>query len=150
MTAFAAALAEYVGAGDCLLLKGTLGAGKTTLARGVIRALCGQETEVVSPTFLLVQEYEAKSGYPVAHYDLYRIEHARELYELGMEEVLGHALVLVEWPDVVGDCWPDDRLEIELGVDSAVPDRRSLQLRAQGGMVSALQQFQSNWERHTA
>ena len=138
MLAFAGRLAARLGAGDTILLSGTLGAGKTVFARGLVQALCGDDTEVISPTFMLVQQYESTKGFPVHHYDLYRIERAGELLELGIEEVLGSALVLMEWPEKGEDIWPKDRLEISIELDPENPHARRLQLLPKGSMVEKI------------
>lgn len=149
MTRFASALGGYMRGGECLLLSGTLGTGKTTFARGLIRALCGEQTEVVSPTFMLVQQYDGRSGgvdFPLWHFDLYRLQQPEELWELGLDEVLGHALVLVEWPEIAEDYWPDDHIALHIdhcGEDNAA---RRLQVTAQGSMVAVLQNFNADWE----
>jgi tRNA threonylcarbamoyladenosine biosynthesis protein TsaE len=106
-------------------LKGDLGVGKSVLARAVARG-AGVEGPIPSPTFNLVFQYSSVRGFPVVHMDLYRIESARELWELGWEEMASSsAIALVEWPERAGDLLPDDRWEIEL----AVPEGH-LQLRS--------------------
>jgi len=91
-------LANVLRPGDLVLLEGDLGAGKTALARSVIRTLVGDDSlDVPSPSFALVQPYEA-SGLPVLHADLYRIGGPREVDELGLFD-RADAIVLVEWPE---------------------------------------------------
>lgn len=96
-------IASCIRAGDVLLLEGDLGAGKTTLAQGVIGALAGRELHVTSPTFTLLQTYPVTLADGTAcecwHYDLYRVKHPDELIELGMDEAASHHVVLIEWPE---------------------------------------------------
>lgn len=136
----AAKLAAQLRGNECILLSGTLGTGKTTFARGLIRALCGDDTEVVSPTFMLVQQYDAPA-FMVQHYDLYRLEQPEELPEIGLEEVLGQTLVLVEWPEIAQEYWPQERIEIAISHDAANADCRQLHITAYGAMVAIIQQF---------
>ncbi|MCI5059691.1 MAG: tRNA (adenosine(37)-N6)-threonylcarbamoyltransferase complex ATPase subunit type 1 TsaE [Alphaproteobacteria bacterium] len=92
-------LAKTVQIGDIYALKGDLGAGKTHFARAFIRSALNDTTlEVPSPTFTLVQLYESPQ-YPIWHFDLYRLEHSDEIYELGWEEAISGAVCLVEWPE---------------------------------------------------
>lgn len=143
-------LAGQLRGGECILLFGTLGAGKTTFARGLVRALCGEALEVVSPTFMLMQHYDAlpeHGAFPLQHYDLYRLEDAGELWELGIDEVLGHALVLVEWPEVAAGHWPENRLEMYFTHEAENSGCRRLQLTARGDMVRKMQLFLEEWER---
>ena len=99
-----AALAKVARPGDVIALSGPLGAGKTALARGFIAAL-GHEGDVPSPSFAIVQPYEELET-PVWHVDLYRIEDASEIDELGLDAA-ADAVLLVEWPERAGDkAWP--------------------------------------------
>lgn len=105
--AFGAALAARVRPGDVVTLAGPLGAGKTSVARGLLAAL-GLTGEAPSPTFAIVQPYAAPEvRVPVLHVDLYRIEDVAELDELGLEEASGEAVLLVEWPQRAPGRWPD-------------------------------------------
>ncbi|NGO51222.1 tRNA (adenosine(37)-N6)-threonylcarbamoyltransferase complex ATPase subunit type 1 TsaE [Allomesorhizobium camelthorni] len=112
-TMLGADLALALRAGDVLALEGDLGAGKTTLARGLIRALAGDpELEVPSPTFTLVQAYEGRI--PVHHFDLYRLASAAELNELGFDDAVAQGAALVEWPDRAVGRLPESAVHVEL------------------------------------
>ncbi len=104
-TRFAQICADHLGAGDTVLLSGPVGAGKSHFARAVIRAHLGEDTEVPSPSFTLVQCYDA--GFEIWHADLYRLSHSYEVAELGLEEAMGKALCLIEWPDRLAQIPPD-------------------------------------------
>lgn len=105
------ALAAVLRPGDVVGLSGPLGAGKTTLARALLHAL-GEEGEVPSPSFAIVQPYSALSP-PVAHVDLYRLDHPADLIELGLEEWRVDGALLIEWPDRLGGLFAD-RLDLTL------------------------------------
>lgn len=111
--ALGARLALAARAGDCILLQGPIGAGKSCLARAFIRALCGPTEEVPSPTFTLVQVYEAQ-GVEIWHADLYRLTHPDEVWELGLDEAFQSAICLVEWPDRLGKHRPEMALCLTL------------------------------------
>jgi tRNA threonylcarbamoyladenosine biosynthesis protein TsaE len=92
-------LGKQLIAGDIVALNGNLGAGKTTLARGIL-AGCGFLGEVPSPSFAIVQNYDPPDcRIPVAHIDLYRIEDPADLAELGIEDMMETGALLIEWPD---------------------------------------------------
>ncbi len=105
------AIAGGLCVGDAVALWGELGAGKTTLARGVLRAL-GVTENVPSPTFTLVQSYDTAP--PIAHYDLYRLKHPREMQELGFDDALDQGAVLVEWPERAPEALPPEALHVRL------------------------------------
>lgn len=107
--ALARALAPALGAGDVLLLEGPIGAGKTHFARALIQSLLAQPEDVPSPTFTLVQTYDAP-GFAIWHADLYRLGHPDEAIELGLEEAFETALCLVEWPERLGSARPPGAL----------------------------------------
>lgn len=117
--ALGARLALMVKAGDAITLSGDLGAGKTTLARGLLGAL-GLKGEAPSPTFAIVQTYAPpETQLPVAHVDLYRIEDAVDAMELGLDDLRADHLLLVEWPERLGaDVWAD-ALRLSLEPDGA-------------------------------
>lgn len=100
--------------GDCVALYGDLGAGKSTFARALIRAMADEaDLDVPSPTFTLVQSYE-DLRIPIAHFDLYRLGDASELDELGFDEALASGICLVEWPEMAGELLPSDRIVMKL------------------------------------
>lgn len=98
--------------GDVVLLKGDLGAGKSTFARALIQSLCGENTEVPSPTFTLVQTYETKA-FSIWHFDLYRLKFPEEIYELGIEEAKHSGVCLIEWPERLGPDFFKEYFEVE-------------------------------------
>lgn len=117
--AFGLRLARELGPGDVVALFGELGAGKTTLARGILAGL-GHDGEVASPTFPIVIPYETL-GFPVWHVDLYRIEDPAELAELALDEALEDGALIVEWPERMGEAlWPNSlRLTLKRGGEGA-------------------------------
>jgi tRNA threonylcarbamoyladenosine biosynthesis protein TsaE len=112
--AFGKALAAHLVPGDSIALYGALGAGKTTLARGILRGL-GYVGDVASPTFPIVLAYDPPDTLlPVWHVDLYRIEQSSELDELGLEEAREGGALLIEWPERLPRLWQDTlRLTLE-------------------------------------
>lgn len=110
-----AAIAHRLRSGDAVALAGDLGAGKTTLAREILRAL-GHEGEVPSPTFTLIQDYDLP-GIQVAHFDLYRLKSADELIEIGLDDALAHGAALIEWPEIAEDHLPHDTLSVALSTE---------------------------------
>jgi len=114
-TALGAAVARALGPGEAVCLWGQLGAGKTTLARGLIRALTSPDEEVPSPTFTLAQPYDGTI--PLTHFDLYRLERPEEAEELGIWEALADGVAIIEWPERLGGRLPPDRLDIVLSLE---------------------------------
>lgn len=100
--ALAARLAEAVRPGDVIALEGGLGAGKTTLARGILAAL-GHRGEVPSPSFAIIETYDPPGvRLPVVHADFYRLEHPDEAEQLGLDDYRAGAVLIAEWPDHAG------------------------------------------------
>lgn len=114
--AFGRSLALVVRPGDVITLAGPLGAGKTSIARGLLSAL-GLAGEAPSPSFAIVQPYQPPEvTLPVLHVDLYRIDDPAEIEELGLEDARDDSLLLVEWPERAGAAaWPD-ALQITLAI----------------------------------
>ncbi len=110
-----AGLARLLRPGEAICLWGPLGAGKSTLARGLVRALTSPDEDVPSPTFTLVQFYET-ADFPLAHFDLYRLARPGEAYEIGLDEALDDGAALIEWPERLGDDLPLHRLDIEIAM----------------------------------
>ena len=107
-------VANALEAGDVVTLSGDLGAGKTTLARTLLRYLAGDPTiEVPSPTFTLMQSYDLPQ-FPLVHVDLYRVSGPAELAELGFDDLPEQAVMLLEWPDRADGRLPPDRLDVSL------------------------------------
>ncbi|MCZ4342563.1 tRNA (adenosine(37)-N6)-threonylcarbamoyltransferase complex ATPase subunit type 1 TsaE [Sphingomonadaceae bacterium G21617-S1] len=122
--AIGAALARQLRPGDVIALSGDLGAGKTTLARGLLQAL-GVDGEVPSPSFPIVIPYAPPElAIPLWHVDLYRIDDPEELFELGLDEARDDSALLIEWPERMGGMlWPD---ALRLTIERDGPDARRL------------------------
>jgi tRNA threonylcarbamoyl adenosine modification protein YjeE len=121
---------------DTIVLKGDLGTGKTVFARGIITACVPGTVEVLSPTFTLLQQYQS-ADCQLWHYDLYRLESAAELEELGIEEAWSQGLVLVEWPEILGTRLPTSYLEVQLSI-AADGETRDIVLQGHGRWASLL------------
>ena len=143
--ALGARIAAALRPGDLVTLSGPLGAGKSVLARGLVRALTSPDEEVPSPTFTLIQLYDGPD-FPVAHMDLYRLRRPEEAWELGLEDALADGAAVVEWPERLGADLPRDRLSVTVATDADAGDapasaRRLARLEAFGawtGRVEAL------------
>jgi tRNA threonylcarbamoyladenosine biosynthesis protein TsaE len=133
--ALGARLAGLARPGDAILLEGPIGAGKSSLARAFIRARLGREEEVPSPTFTLVQVYEA-DGVELWHADLYRLTHPDEVWELGLDAAFDTGICLVEWPDRLGRHLPPGALRIRL--QAAGDGRRAVLTGGRAALLRAL------------
>jgi tRNA threonylcarbamoyladenosine biosynthesis protein TsaE len=129
-----AAVAAALKPGEAVCLTGPLGAGKSTLARGLIRALTRPDEDVPSPTFTLVQFYDG-ARFPLAHFDLYRLSRADEAYEIGLDEALEDGAVIIEWPERLEGALPFDRLDIDIRI---VGEARTARLTAHGAWEGRL------------
>jgi len=134
--AIAERLGRLLAAGDAIALVGPLGAGKTTFVQGLARGLeVPVERHVASPTFALVNEHPGRV--PLVHADLYRIEDARELAELGLADAFDRAAVVIEWLDRFPDAAPADRLEIAIAFAPG-SETRTLTLTPAGARAGVL------------
>lgn len=113
-------LAHKARKGDCFALYGTLGIGKSVLARAFIQEL-SEAGEVPSPTFTLVQFYDGNEC-PIYHFDLYRLKSPEEIFELGIEEALYEGISLIEWPEKMGEYIPKNCIKIH--INSAGEERK--------------------------
>lgn len=142
--ALGAALGAFLRAGDAVLLRGGLGAGKSVLARGIARAL-GVEGPMASPTFTLMQPYEGRS-LPLFHFDLYRLEDEDEFYAAGLDEFVGASgVALIEWPMEGIDYGAPITIDMARGGNDA---ERRIQIRLSpgDGRAEAVKSALSGWE----
>lgn len=121
-------LGQELGAGDCVLLSGGIGAGKSHFARSLILSRLAEAEDVPSPTFTLVQTYDLPDA-ELWHADLYRLGAPDQIIELGLLDAFRSAICLVEWPDRLGSLAPEDALSIELA-DPDQDDTRRITLCA--------------------
>jgi tRNA threonylcarbamoyladenosine biosynthesis protein TsaE len=132
-----AAVALALKPGEAVCLKGPLGAGKSTLARALVRALTTPHEDVPSPTFTLVQFYDGLS-FPLAHFDLYRLVRSEEAFEIGLDEALEEGAAVIEWPERLGGRLPQDRLDIEIAISG---EGRSARLSPHGAWKGRTLEF---------
>ena len=115
LLALGAALIPQLSAGQTVCLTGGLGAGKTTLVRGMIQSVLG-DIDVPSPTYTLVQTYDMPN-YELWHCDMYRLDRPEDGYELGLMDAFEEAVCLIEWPDKLGELVPKGAMRIEIAFD---------------------------------
>jgi tRNA threonylcarbamoyladenosine biosynthesis protein TsaE len=156
---FATQLAEHIVAGDIIFLSGTLGAGKSVFARALIRALMqNPDLNVPSPTFTLLQIYDVQSSSPSCelwHYDLYRLEEADDVFELGWEDATNGPILLVEWPQRLGNAafnplFPPRRIELSIAVVPDQPDIRTIEMALFGEWSTPINDLQTKAMRHAS
>lgn len=134
--------AERLRAGDCLLLDGPIGAGKSHFARALIQSRLGRAEDVPSPTFTLVQTYQADCE--IWHADLYRLSHPDEVLELGLDQAFDSAITLIEWPDRLGDLAPPDAIRLAFRDKG---EGRELRIRL-GARQDLAPSLLRDWMRH--
>lgn len=143
--ALGAALAEVLPEGTTVALCGTLGAGKTRLVQAIAEAVGIDRRQVLSPTFVLIQEYHGRRA--IYHIDAYRLRDEDEFLSLGPEEYFeGDGLILVEWADRVRGCLPADRVEVRIEVTG--PESRQIEIVSIGSKYAeAIRQLQERFPR---
>ncbi|MCE3231842.1 MAG: hypothetical protein K0R98_99 [Rickettsiaceae bacterium] len=132
------ALAEKIAAltqkGDVITLQGDLGAGKTAFAQFFINSLLTDPQDVTSPTFNLVHPYETQN-FTIWHFDLYRLKNPQEIEEIGLYDALDNGVSLIEWPEIIDDMLPSDRLLVKLSLQDG---DRVAQLEAMGSWIDRI------------
>ena len=147
--ALAAALAPLVRVGDCIVLAGEMGAGKTAFTQGLAAAL-GVDEAVTSPTFTLVHTYTT-GRVRLHHVDVYRLDRTGEVEDLGLAELLDDGVVVVEWGDAVRESLPADRLEIGIGLGARADDERVVDVELVGRTWAAREpQLDAAWASFAA
>jgi len=138
-------LGELLRPGDVVALIGDLGAGKTTLAKGIASgAGVEDEDEVTSPTFVLVNEYRGRL--PVYHADLYRLQEAPELEDLGWEEfIYGEGISLLEWAEKIPGVLPDERLEVRISWIGT--EERKFVISGKGAKPEFIRRLRKKWKK---
>ncbi len=100
--------------GDVVALCGDLGTGKTTTAGLIINCLCKNDAIVTSPTFNLVHTYPWQDNQLIWHFDLYRLKHSEEVYDLGLDDALLHGITIIEWPEIIMPLLPAHTIVIDI------------------------------------
>lgn len=115
---FANIIAKQISKGAIILLYGDLGVGKTFLSSEIINLLMQRNIIVTSPTFQLLNIYDAEK-YNIYHYDLYRLKHLEEIYELGIEDALnGENIAIIEWPEIIESILPNDVWRVKISFNN--------------------------------
>ena len=109
----AAQISKTAKAGTVFALYGTLGAGKSAFCRGFIQSLCPNVKDVPSPTFTILQTYEA-NDFDIYHFDMYRLKKEDEAFEIGIEDAFFEGVRLIEWPEKIGSLLPKNAIKITI------------------------------------
>ena len=123
---------------DIICLKGDLGTGKTTLARSFIQYLTNSN-KVLSPTFPMLLTYEYEDNI-IWHYDMYRLEKPRDVWNLSLEDALNNGIIIIEWPEIVEHLLPKKKIEII--IKDLTNDARSAEIIANKGFLRGINEFQ--------
>ncbi|KAF1295850.1 tRNA (N6-adenosine(37)-N6)-threonylcarbamoyltransferase complex ATPase TsaE [Enterococcus sp. JM4C] len=136
-------IGEVAQPGDNLVLTGDLGAGKTTLTKGIARGL-GIDQLIKSPTYTIIREYQ-QGRIPLYHMDVYRVEYGAS--DLGLDEYFeGDGLSVIEWGNLLNEALPEDYLELVIHKDEKNPEKRTIELTAFGSQAAALEaRIRQSW-----
>jgi len=127
---FASKLAKNLNIGDVVVLNGDLGSGKTKLTEGILKYF-GLESEISSPTFTIVNEYNAKD-LNIYHFDVYRFSNSDEFYAIGGEDYFSQGLCIIEWGKIISDALPNEYIEINFEKLEENQNYRILKIRTFG------------------
>ena len=127
---FAKNLASKLKIGDIIVLSGELGSGKTKFTEGIL-SYFNLENEISSPTFTIVNQYNA-SSFPIYHFDVYRLEDCDEFFEIGGEEYFDKGVCIIEWGEIIKDSLPNDFIEIQFSRDEQNENKRVLNIHTYG------------------
>lgn len=127
---FAEKLASKMKLGDIIVLNGALGAGKTKFTEGFLRHF-GLDNEISSPTFTIVNEYNAKD-ISIFHFDVYRLSSSNEFYAIGGDDYFSSGICIIEWGDIIKDALPKDYIEISFSKSDINENNRILNVHTYG------------------
>lgn len=127
---FACKIAKFLEKGNIIVLTGDLGSGKTKFTQGILRYF-NLENEISSPTFTIVNEYNA-SNVNIYHFDVYRLADSDEFYAIGGDEYLNNGISIIEWGEIIEDILPNDYIKINFSKDANNENYRILELTAYG------------------
>lgn len=126
---FACKLASYLQDGDIIILSGDLGSGKTKFTQGILRFF-SLDSEISSPTFTIVNEYNAPNNTNIYHFDVYRLADIDEFYALGGDEYFDNGICIIEWGELIESILPKNYLKITFERDPNNLDKRILNIYA--------------------
>lgn len=133
---FASEIAKKLNVGDVIVLNGDLGSGKTKFTEGILKYF-GLEDEVSSPTFTIVNEYNAKN-LNIYHFDVYRFSDSSEFYAIGGEDYFSQGLCIIEWGTIISDALPNEYIEINFEKSTENDDYRLLKIHTLGNKYDNL------------
>lgn len=135
--AFAKKLASKLTKSDIVVLTGELGSGKTKFTEGFLEFF-GLEKEISSPTFTIVNEYNAENGLNIYHFDVYRLSDTEEFYAIGGEEYFENGICIIEWGEIILDALPKDYIHITFEKNSENENERILKIETLGDKYTNL------------